>query len=171
MIWSKLASWIITRGMISGAAFGAVCGMLYTGLYGGLLVILIGSLIGVVCGWIIGTALGFVDSVILVSITRYFYFPPQNLRHYSRTIRIIAIFATCSILTVLMSLFSLSWSVVPITLQQVINTLLCFGGVPSIIIGIIVDISARRFAIYAYRRLRREWNRQTKFNMLLSQQK
>ena len=78
MIWLRMISWGIGRGLISGAVAGAILGTLLYPIWG--------TLYGLFLGGMIGAILGLIDGVSLAFITRFAYEPPDHSSRYSKLV-------------------------------------------------------------------------------------
>ena len=128
MMWSKLVSWVITRGVVSGAVFGALLGAFVCASYGTITTVIYGATIGFVLGAIIGAALGFINGILLAEVTVHLYAPPTDPSIYPKVIYAVAVFTN-----VLPFLFLLGG----------------FGAIPALVTGFAALYFAGGFLEYA----------------------
>jgi hypothetical protein len=86
MIWLKLFWWMVWRGVIGGAALGA--------LFGTVLALWIGAVFGVFYGAVLGVVTGIVNGIALVILTRFWFSPPQNSLTFRRTAAVLVVICT-----------------------------------------------------------------------------
>ena len=158
MIWLRLIGWVIGRGLVGGAVFGALLGILIAFIYG--------AALGLFVGGVFGAAMGFVNGILLAEITWLAYAPPSSRSYYPKLVYSVAIITnTVPIFTVFGGLM-LSWAVMPLTLSQSITSLMCSGGIPALIIGVITAYFAGGFLEYADALTTQTPSRQSSVNVL-----
>lgn len=129
MIWLRMILWGIGRGLVSGAIVGA--------LLGTLLAFIAGTAFGLLYGGVIGAILGCVDGILLALITKFAYAPPNSRSYYPQLVYTIAILVNTVPMFIILGGLVLSWAVMPLTLSQTLTSLICSGGIPALVIGII----------------------------------
>ena len=132
MIWLRIISWVIGRGLIGGAIVGA--------LLGALLMFIYGALIGLVVSGIIGAFLGFLDGIALAIITHYAYAPADRSSHYSQLVYSVPILINISPIVVLCLIGAFS----PHTWDHTVTVFLA-GCIPITLMGIITHYFAGLF--------------------------
>ena len=115
MIWIRLISWVIGRGLVSGAVVGALLGAILAFIYG--------AFYGLVLGGIIGAILGFIDGISLAIITRFAYAPANVPSRYPKLVYIVPILINTAPILIIAVILAFS----PFTLQNTL-TAIAVGG-------------------------------------------
>lgn len=154
MIWLRLISWVIGRGLVSGAVVGAILGALLAFVYG--------AFYGLVLGGIIGAILGFLDGVSLALITKFTYSPPKNGDLYPRLVYAVPILintAPIFIICLIGVFTTFSW-------DNAIRTVL-ISSIPIMVMGLITAYFAGLFLEFADWLIAQTPSRNTPANDLL----
>ena len=101
MVWLRLFWWMVWRGVVRGAASGA--------LFGTVLALILGTVFGFVFGAILGLATGIVNGLAVVTVTHFWFYPPENSPRYRKAI--ITTVAICTAITSLIVMNSLWFGV------------------------------------------------------------
>ncbi len=140
MNYQRLVSWVITRGIVSGAVLGALLGAFIMFIYG--------AIIGFVAGAIIGAALGFINGILLTTITMRWYAPPRTRSFFPNVIYIVAIL-TNTLPFFAVGALSVNWSVMPFTFKHLIRGMIFVSGLPALLSGIAAAYFSGGFLEYA----------------------
>lgn len=132
----RIISWVIGRGLVSGAVVGAI--------FGAVLVFIFGGLVGIVVGGIIGAFLGLLDGIALAIITHYAYAPADTPSRYPRLVYTVSILINISPIVLL----CLIGAVDPLNWDHAITVLLA-GCIPITLMGIITHYFAGLFLEFA----------------------
>jgi hypothetical protein len=153
MIWIRLISWVVGRGLVSGAVVGALLGAILAFIYG--------ALIGLLVGGIVGAILGFIDGISLAVITRFAYTPANVPSRYPKWVYTVTVVINTAPIVIVSFVGAFS----PFTLQHTL-TAIAVGGLIAAAMGLLTAYFAGLFLEFADWLMGQTTSRNTPANML-----
>ena len=149
MIWLRIISWVIGRGLLAGAFVGALLGTL------------IYPIIGTIYGLFVGAILGMIDGTALAVITRVAYSPPDSDSRYPQLVYAVPIFidvAPIFIIALIGAFTNFSW-------DNALRIML-IGAIPMTVMGVITAYFTGLFLEFVDLLMAQKASRNTSANML-----